>query len=149
MLASCFDHTQVLVYSEVCARLSRGFVSVRRKTGAMDWPYALFILVTTSLSREINTVPLCTCYLNPNESSNCNIGINLQHLVQCLSVEVYVWFLVLYHAESFPGVPVRSAQAHDHVHSKTPHHVVLQIPVRMEECRTKTPFYSHKAMRDQ
>lgn len=41
-----------------------------------------------------------------------------------------VWGLAVYLAEGFPGVPVRSAQAHHHVHSKTPHHVVLQIPVR-------------------
>ena len=35
-----------------------------------------------------------------------------------------------YLAKGFPGVPVGSAQAHHHVHSKPPHHVVLQIPVR-------------------
>lgn len=36
--------------------------------------------------------------------------------------------LAEYLAEGFPGIPVSSAQAHYHIHSKTPHHVVLQIP---------------------
>lgn len=43
---------------------------------------------------------------------------------------ISVRILVVYLAEGFPGVPVGSAQAHHHVHSKPPHHVVLQIPVR-------------------
>ncbi len=49
----------------------------------------------------------------------------------CLSTDrLSVQVMAVYLAEGFPGVPVSSAQAHHHVHSKTPHHVVLQIPVR-------------------
>lgn len=49
----------------------------------------------------------------------------------CLSTDRFsVRVVAVYLAECFSGVPVSSAQAHHHVHSKTPNHVVLQIPVR-------------------
>lgn len=45
----------------------------------------------------------------------------------------------VYLAEGFPGVSVSSAKTHYHVHSKTPHHVVLQIPVsRQKHVEKKT-----------
>lgn len=46
--------------------------------------------------------------------------------------------MVVYLTESFPGVSVSSAQAHHHVHSKTPHHVVLQIPESKENMIKET-----------
>lgn len=48
--------------------------------------------------------------------------------LQTLQVHLRDW--VAYLAEFFPGVLVRSTQARHHAHHKTPHHVVLQIPVK-------------------
>lgn len=66
---------------------------------------------------------------------------------------VFIYRLAAYLAESFPGVPVSSAQAHHHVHSKTPHHVVLQIPVRrgrmLKETLSLTQSYDISAMGEQ
>lgn len=53
--------------------------------------------------------------------------------------------LAVYLAEGFSGVPVRSAKSHYHVHSKTPHHVVLQVSVRRED-RKLSDSLTHKAV---
>jgi len=60
--------------------------------------------------------------------SNCQ---RPEYCVLCLTTDqVNPWAMVVYLAESFPCVSVNFAQAHHHVHTKTPHHVVLQIPER-------------------
>lgn len=58
------------------------------------------------------------------------LKLNVTWLLRLLTDRFSVRVLAVYLSEGLPGVPVSSAQAHHHVHSKTPHHVVLQIPVR-------------------